>query len=77
MPSRYVVELYEVTNWTDPDPANWDLAADTWAECDSRRIVFYDGRRVPDTLISKWMAREANINSGGHGWYDVHSNFSF
>ena len=67
MPSRYVVELYEIVNYWDTDTANWDLAANTW-ECDSRRIVFYDDRQVPAPLITKWMAREAKIHSGGHGW---------
>ena len=67
MHSRYVVELYEIINYWDPDPANWDLAADTW-ECDSRWIVFYNGRQVPAPLITKWMTREAKIHRGGHGW---------
>ena len=68
MHSRYVVELYEVINYyCNDDSTTWDLAADTW-ECDSRRIVFYDGKKVPETLISKWMTREADIHSGGHGW---------
>ena len=68
MHSRYVVELYEVINyWGNDDTTTWDLAADTW-ECDSRRIVFYDERQAPGPLITKWMAREARVGKGGHGW---------
>ena len=64
---RYVVKLYQVINWTETDPAHWGLAADSW-ECNSRRIVFYDGRQAPAPLITKWMTREAYTSLGGHGW---------
>ena len=64
---RCIVELYEVTNWENTDPAQWQLADDTW-ECDANRIYFYDRAEAPTQLIQKMIIRERHVEQGGHGW---------
>ena len=66
-PCRHIVELYEVINWKDQQPDQWDLAEDTW-ECDARRIYFYDRAEAPHPIVRKAMIKERNTETGGHGW---------
>ena len=66
-PCRHIVELYEVINWKDQQPDQWDLAEDTW-ECDARRIYFYDLAEAPQSIVRKAMIKERDTENGGHGW---------
>ena len=64
---RYVVELYEVTNWEKKPPKDWRLGDETW-ECDAQRIYFYDLTEANMSLVQQMITREKNTDAGGHGW---------